>query len=401
MMLQKMTVSHSRTTEFDFLKGLLIILVISFHLVYIGDSYPYAKRVVYTFHMPAFLLMSGYLMNISKPWRRFARTMLGYAVPYLVMEGAYVVMASLLPVGEHVDELTVSVFLDKLLLHPLGPYWYLQTLILCGGAYAAVFRLVPMKTVSRLILLVAVFQLLAVLGLMSFGCAVYFLLGAAIRQSGVRFGDVFRHSAVAVLPFALLAAQPRHLQMDTTGGMLMVFLVMSWTFFVYRHIGKGLRRLLTFLGRHTMPLFLFSPVFTFPCRLLQPFLAFDSSGLAFWLASLIICIAGSLAIDWLMSQTGASRYFYVRTQNRRGLHIAQPAQDVVEVGHDHEQDDDAEADVLGADHELLRRFAARDHLIDEEQDVAAVEGRDGQDVHEGQDDRQEGRHLPETVPVPR
>ena len=104
MMLQNMTVSRSRTTEFDFLKGLLIILVISFHLVYIGDSYPYAKRVVYTFHMPAFLLMSGYLMNISKPWRRFGRTMLGYAVPYLVMEGAYVVMASMLPVREHIAE---------------------------------------------------------------------------------------------------------------------------------------------------------------------------------------------------------------------------------------------------------------------------------------------------------
>ena len=32
--------------------------------------------------------------------------------------------------------------------------------------------------------------------------------------------------------------------------------------------------------------------------------------------------------------------------------------------------------------------------------MATVEGGDGQDVHEGEDDRQEGRHLPEHVPVP-
>ena len=46
---------QQRIDELDFLKGVFIILMITFHLVYIGDSYPYAKRVVYTFHMPGFL----------------------------------------------------------------------------------------------------------------------------------------------------------------------------------------------------------------------------------------------------------------------------------------------------------------------------------------------------------
>ena len=32
--------------------------------------------------------------------------------------------------------------------------------------------------------------------------------------------------------------------------------------------------------------------------------------------------------------------------------------------------------------------------------MAAVQGGDGQDVHEGEDDGEEGRHLPEHVPVP-
>lgn len=40
--------------------------MVVFHLAYIGDEYPYVKQVVYTFHMPAFLIISGYLANIRK-----------------------------------------------------------------------------------------------------------------------------------------------------------------------------------------------------------------------------------------------------------------------------------------------------------------------------------------------
>ena len=38
---------------------------------------------------------------------------------------------------------------------------------------------------------------------------------------------------------------------------------------------------------------------------------------------------------------------------KKSLHISQPAQDVVEVGDNHEEDEQSEADVLGADEEFL------------------------------------------------
>lgn len=62
---------NSRVKELDFLKCIFIILMIIFHLVYIGDSYPYAKQVVYTFHMSAFLVISGYLNNVNKKIKAF------------------------------------------------------------------------------------------------------------------------------------------------------------------------------------------------------------------------------------------------------------------------------------------------------------------------------------------
>ena len=55
-----------RIKELDYLKSILILLMVAFHLVYIGDKYPYIKQIVYTFHMPAFLIISGYLTNVQK-----------------------------------------------------------------------------------------------------------------------------------------------------------------------------------------------------------------------------------------------------------------------------------------------------------------------------------------------
>ena len=58
-----------RIKELDYLKSIFILLMIVFHLVYIGDKYPYIKQIVYTFHMSAFLIISGYLDNVQKDIR--------------------------------------------------------------------------------------------------------------------------------------------------------------------------------------------------------------------------------------------------------------------------------------------------------------------------------------------
>ena len=66
--------------------------------------------------------------------------MLWIFIPYAVMESGYTVMASLLPIREHIDQLTIGVLLDHIFLHPMGPYWYLHTLMICGIFYYIAFR---------------------------------------------------------------------------------------------------------------------------------------------------------------------------------------------------------------------------------------------------------------------
>ena len=105
-----------RIEELDYLKCIFIILMVIFHLVFIGDKYPYAKKIVYTFHMPAFLIISGYLVNVRKSPGKFFRNMLWIFIPYAVMEIGYVIMSSVLPVREKVTELSGQLLLSKTFL---------------------------------------------------------------------------------------------------------------------------------------------------------------------------------------------------------------------------------------------------------------------------------------------
>jgi len=307
---QKDVTTSNRIEELDYLKCIMIILMISFHLVYIGDSYPYAKQIVYTFHMPVFLIISGYLMNIRKEPRQFLKMIFWLAVPYFIMESGYIVMASLLPIREHIDQLTPTVFLEKLLINPLGPYWYLQTLIICGLTYFAVFRLIKANLITLYIIIGILFALYAQIELVSLSLALYFLSGAVIRHSSLNILQVFRPSLLAILAAGLLMAFPENLHTETAGGILIVYLVISFCLAVYPWINGKTRQWMLFIGRNTLPLFLFSPIFTILCKQLVEPLRFDPTGMLFLILSLIICISGSLAICWGMDLCRISPYFF-------------------------------------------------------------------------------------------
>jgi fucose 4-O-acetylase-like acetyltransferase len=291
--------SH-RIDELDYIKCILILLMVSFHLVYIGDLYPYAKQVVYTFHMPLFLLLSGYLMKVDKTAKKFLYTIKWYLIPYVVMESGYVWMASGLPIREHIDHLSLSLYFDMLLFHPLGPYWYLHTLILCGMTYYGVYHLLSVRLFSRFIQLGIIYSLYAQLGLVSLGMSFYFLAGAVIRHSKIPLLQFFQPSWLALLALPLLIAHQENLHVSASGGILISYLFVSVCLASYPMDNDRLLRCMLYLGRNTMSIYIFSPIFTFPCKYLLPLFAFDTSGLLFLVVSLAVCVFGSLSIKWIM-----------------------------------------------------------------------------------------------------
>ena len=302
-----------RIKELDFLKGVLILLVISFHQVWFEQLHPEIKQVVYTFHMPGFLLISGYLMNISKEPRQFLRTLLWLAVPYLVMESGYIYMASLLPINEHIANLTPWVFLDRLFLHPLGPYWYLHALILCGALYYIIYNNVERGLMTRFLLIGIAYYILAhVFGILSFSSALYFLAGAILRQRGSDFLLFFLPTRLSVIAFALLACFTKFPTQASLNGVLIVYFAISTLLSLYEHLPEKVRQAFLFMGRNSLVLYVFSPIFTVLCKQFVPYLKFDPTGLLFLAVSLSICVLGSLLIAWLMDFVGISKFFFGR-----------------------------------------------------------------------------------------
>ena len=325
-----------RIDELDFLKFVFITLMIAFHLVYIGDAYPVAKRLVYTFHMPGFLLVSGYLFNVNKSWESFWKTMLWIFVPYTIMESGYTMMASLLPIREHIDRLTVGVLFDHIFLHPMGPYWYLHTLMICGICYYIAFKkregrfssvlkqekpLLPIKMLSlENQVLLGRFTLLALfLLLLSYGCgllsianAAYFLVGAIVRQAVGNFRLAFPARWWTLGLLLVWCIDPSHYDRASFAGACLVFLVIGSLLWIYQlGIPQSLRKLFLFIGRNTLPLLLFSPIFTILAKYYQALLLrAEPTGIFFMVVSVILAIAGSYGITWLMDISGISKLFF-------------------------------------------------------------------------------------------
>ncbi len=296
----------NRILEVDFLKGVLILLMIAFHLAWIGDHYPFAKQVVYTFHMPAFLVISGFLMNVHRSLRTFMRSMCRLAVPYVVMESAYIVMAATLPIREHISDLSLRTFCEYLILHPLGPYWYLHTLIICGVVYFIAIRITCLNTLSRLILIgLAYYGLSSVCGIIAFVNAMYFLAGAVVRKSSIPFKRIFQGSSMAFIAAVTIIAQSSELQSSATSGILLTFLINSTFIFAFQLLNVKRCSTLLWLGQNTLPILLFSPIFTYACKWLQPYLLTEPTGILFLSCSLVITASGSLllgrVLDLLMN----------------------------------------------------------------------------------------------------
>lgn len=290
------TLSTTRIEALDYLKCLFVLLMVAFHLAYFADGYPLLKQWVYTFHMPGFLLISGYLMRVDKTLHQFSRALLWFAVPYLILESSYITLSAFMPVRDGIEQLTLSTFADKFFLHPLGPYWYLHTLILCGIGYFIVWKRRNYSTISRLILLCFYFAGLSFVQLVAWDVSLYFFLGVVIRQSKLSFLQVFRPSWLAFIALLWLGCYPETFHKGSLGGLITVYLVISAALAVFPHLLPSIKRAALFLGRNSLALFLFSPIFTMVCKIFIPYLAFDSSRLLFLALSLPLCVLGALSV---------------------------------------------------------------------------------------------------------
>lgn len=299
--------------QLDYLKSIFIILMVLFHLVYIGDTYPYLKKVVYTFHMPIFLILSGYLSGAGKSIKQFSQSIWWLFLPYSIMESGYVIAASILPVREQVGDVSVINLFRRIVIDPVGPYWYLHTLILCRILHYFISRLFQDKLDSLALLIIIGLSFWGVsqgAGLMSFSYSMFFLTGIGLRIFRLDFLTAFRPSAWSALLLTILCCYPQNLTTFNLASCAIVYLTVSFLLWLYPHLPSSLVYLHLFVGKNTLCLLLFSPIFTMLSRMYLPYFMFEPSGICFALFTLVLTVTGCLAITWCMDKLKISPWFF-------------------------------------------------------------------------------------------
>lgn len=307
----------TRIKQLDYLKGVFILLMVTFHLELVELTYPLLCRAVYTFHMSAFLIISGYLANVEKPAASFWKSLLRLIIPYLLFEALYILLQYFIGgnLGTHnaISQLTIGDFFIRLATMPTGPYWYVHTLIICSIIYWLVYRIFKLNGISGLATSgLILFCLSVYIEGLAWCNIIYFLIGLAIFRSGKTLLNVITPSFLAILPLILLFWFPENYDNGSLAGIAITVLVMSLLLAIYPYCTNAFTNVLSYLGRNSLAIVIFSPIFTIITKKFSPFFSFDPTAICFFLVSVSFVVAGCLLCAWLSDKMTLSRYIFMK-----------------------------------------------------------------------------------------
>lgn len=111
-----------RNETIDFVRCILIVLVIIVHIVQFGDKHPAVKEGILSFMMPSFLVVTGYLVNVNKPAKDFGLYILRLLLPYVIMVLGYMAVSLYLPVRDGISAFDAATVYRVLCITSIGPY---------------------------------------------------------------------------------------------------------------------------------------------------------------------------------------------------------------------------------------------------------------------------------------
>lgn len=315
-----------RIMQLDYLKGVMIVLVVVFHIVAFDATYPTLRTVVYTFHVSVFLLISGYLSNIDKKPTAFRSKMLKLIVPYIIFETLY--MFVLYGIGQAFDSslamrsLAIQDVVIRLLAYPLGVYWYFHALIVCNVVYYLIFHYLRLSVTSKFVLMsVVLYGITFVIkevgwatilagGGFVWESIMYFLIGVFINLVGVPFLKMIPASVLSVIPFGILVFSLDNYYRGSLSGIALTLLVISFLLFVFNHISSSVRKFWCYLGRNSLVIFVFSPFIIPVTKYVLPLFNFDKTVVLFTIFTVSITIICCFSCALLSDKLRLSKYLF-------------------------------------------------------------------------------------------
>lgn len=316
-----------RNTDIDWIRAILIILMILIHIVSFGNAYPQLKAGILSFMMPTFLIITGYLVNIEKSPKEMGRYLMCLALPYVIMVTGFSVLSYFMPVRDGITELSLSQICEKIFVTSIGPYWFIQTMIICGILYYVSFKgaiwgtlrqgKTTMSTTTSLFIFATLLLLLSKTPALSPSAATYYFIGAVLRQCHIGFDRIFRPSPVALLLWINLLGLEEWYDWGTLAIVFSCWCCISSLMWIHSLIKRlqdnvSVRKTeatLLYMGRNTLPIYLFHPIFTMAAKFYHPLFSWDRSEICFALVTIFIAIAGSIGIAKMMEKTRLAYLF--------------------------------------------------------------------------------------------
>lgn len=318
---------EQRNTDIDWIRAILIILMILIHIVSFGNAYPQLKAGILSFMMPTFLIITGYLVNIEKSPKEMGRYLMCLALPYVIMVTGFSVLSYFMPVRDGITELSLSQICEKIFVTSIGPYWFIQTMIICGILYYVSFKgaiwgtlrqgKTTISTTTSLFIFATLLLLLSKTPALSPSAATYYFIGAVLRQCHIGFDRIFRPSPVALLLWINLLGLEEWYDWGTLAIVFSCWCCISSLMWIHCLIKRlqdnvSVRKTeatLLYMGRNTLPIYLFHPIFTMAAKFYHPLFNWDRSEICFALVTIFIAIAGSIGIAKMMEKTHLAYLF--------------------------------------------------------------------------------------------
>ena len=311
---------QERLSTADFIKGVAIVLMVYGHIMHQGAFAPWeekAVKLIYTFHMPLFLLISGFFSRVEtvddRALVKLARRLL---VPYFVFISLYLLglaLAQDIVPTSNTPRLALISLLDTVFLHPIGGYWFIHSLAVIGLSGIVsdwVCRRVLIGRGGRLVFLVFLLAIASSFHIIQPRTVMYFMLGVFVRM--------FNNSLPASIPCGVVLIVALFL-LSNDELYSFSFAQVSWSLSIVTllaGIGKAMEStpLLIFfswVGRNTLIILLLHPLFINAMKLLSKLIiSFDASGLLYSLFVVIITVSGSLVCAYLFDKARISLYIF-------------------------------------------------------------------------------------------
>ncbi|MFT6974272.1 MAG: fucose 4-O-acetylase-like acetyltransferase [Bermanella sp.] len=325
---------NARNEIVDSLKGMLMILVVFGHVVYLGSNFSLfgtIREIIYIFHMPIFLFISGYFFtpveNSKSAYSIFRKLLVPYFIfyiSYLFILYVITVYFSNVSTSNKVNDIYDIPF--YIFIEPLSSYWYLHSLILFYCLYSFfnnLFLRFPLLIVRFLLCVFSVLGCIWVLN--SLGVKVYLwvfsylLLGVGFKILIDKFGGEFnlylsKIRLVSLISLSISSFMFLYLSVSDiyNNGLLRMIACLGITPLLYVLVRYS-SLILPLIGRSSLIIFLVHVYFLNIFKVFaNSLLALDSTGTIFMLLSVLLSVIFPLFLAMFFDRINVSRILFGR-----------------------------------------------------------------------------------------